>query len=157
MELKQEIMTLLKNKNLKLTAAESITGGKLISSLIEIPGASNVIEQAYVVYSNNAKIEVLGVAESTIKQYGVVSEQVALEMARNAKALAKADIAVATTGEAGPVASEANAKIGNVAIAIIILKKEYSYEINFAGDRMQIINQAVEFIFNELRRALKER
>ena len=145
-----ELVELLKAKGLKISTAESITGGKLISSIIDIPGASNITEQSYVVYSNRAKVNVLNVKQETIDRFGVVSEEVALEMARNLRKITDSNIAVSTTGEAGPTLSSKGVQVGTVCIAIIIDSKEYIYKKFFAGDRIGIIDNAVTYIINEL-------
>ncbi|MBI9009590.1 MAG: CinA family protein [Tenericutes bacterium] len=145
-----ELVELLKLRQLKIATAESITGGKLISTLIEVPGASKITEQNYIVYSNLAKINVLNVSKETIVGFGVVSKEVALDMARNLQRMTKANISVSTTGEAGPTTSSEHTKIGTVCIAIIINSKEFLFEKHFQGDRVEIINKTVTFIINEL-------
>lgn len=152
-----ELVELLKEKNLKISVAESITGGKIASSFIEIPGASKVIEEAFIVYSNRAKEEVLGVKKTVIDTYGVVSPEVALAMARNAKRISNSDIAISTTGEAGPKVLDKGIKVGTVCIAIIIGNDAYTYEQVFAGDRIGIINHCVEFVINEVLNRLLEK
>ena len=156
MNINQIIVKKLKERNYKITTAESITGGKLISSLIEIPGASKIIEQSYIVYSNKAKINVLNVAEYIISKYGVVSEEVALEMARKTKIISNSNIIITTTGEAGPIVNEQNIVNGTVCFGLIINNKEYVYTEKFTGDRLNIINKAVIFILNELNNELEK-
>ncbi|WP_425090277.1 CinA family protein [Tropicimonas sp. S265A] len=93
-------------RDLRITAAESCTGGKVAAAITEIPGASNSFERGYVTYSNAAKVEILGVSADTIQNYGAVSEKTVYEMANGALARAGADIAVAISGIAGPGGSE---------------------------------------------------
>lgn len=150
MDINKGIVELLKEKQYKICTAESITGGKLVSSLIEVPGASKVIEQGYVVYSDQAKQDVLHVDSEVIKGFGVVSEEVALAMARGAKALSLADVIISTTGEAGPNPSEEGIVVGTVCFGIIIKDQEYTTTRTFAGDRLGIINNAVTYILNDL-------
>jgi PncC family amidohydrolase len=145
-----ELVELLKKKGLTISTAESVTGGKLISAIIDIPGASNITEQSYIVYSNRAKVEVLGVRPETIDRFGVVSEEVAIEMARNLKRLTKSNVVVSTTGEAGPSLGSEGVQVGTVCIGIIIDSKEYIYKKFFTEDRIGIIDNAVTFIVNEL-------
>ena len=104
-ELEEVVVRLLKEKHLKITAAESATGGLFASSITEVPGASEVIHYSYVTYSNEAKIA-LGVPAETIGTYGVVSPQTAEAMAIAARAASGADIAISVTGYAGPDADE---------------------------------------------------
>ena len=109
MELHQEIKTLaaqlgaiLTDKRLWITSAESCTGGGVSYALTDTPGSSAYIDRAFVTYSNQAKQDLLGVAEQTLALYGAVSEQTVLQMAAGACKAAGADIAVAVSGIAGP-------------------------------------------------------
>lgn len=145
-----ELVNLLKQKNLKLSTAESITGGKLISTIIEIPGASKITEKSYIVYSNQAKVDVLGVDKQIIEGFGVVSEEVAIEMARKLKTLTNSDIVISTTGEAGPQTNEEGILVGTVCIGLIIQNKEYVYKKIFSGDRLGVMNSVVSFIISDL-------
>lgn len=104
-ELEEVVVRLLKEKHLFITSAESATAGLFASSIAEVAGASEVMQSAYVTYSNESKIA-LGVPAETIDTYGVVSPQTAEAMAVAAKAAAGADIAISVTGYAGPDADE---------------------------------------------------
>lgn len=150
MNINVKIVNLLKEKNYKICTAESITGGKLVSTIIEVPGASNVIEEGFIVYSNKAKQNVLNVDINLINGFGVVSEEVALAMARGAKELSNADVVISTTGEAGPNPASEDIQIGTVCFGIIILDNEFTTTKIFAGDRMGIINNSVSYILNDL-------
>jgi nicotinamide-nucleotide amidase len=86
----------------RVACAESCTGGLVAAAITEIPGSSEIFERGFVTYSNQAKVEMLGVSETSLQNCGAVSRDVALEMARGALARSKADIAVAITGVAGP-------------------------------------------------------
>ncbi len=151
----RKLVALLAEKNLKMSTAESVSGGKIISSIIEIPGASNITEQSYIVYSNDAKIKVLGLKKETIDTYGVVSEEVALEMARNLKKISNSNIAISTTGEAGPILNDLNIAQGTVCFGLIIDDKEYTYTKVFLGDRLDVIESSVIFILDTLFKLLK--
>ena len=87
---------------LKIATAESCTGGMVSARLIDIPGSSDVVERGFVVYSNDAKVELLGVPRNLIREHGAVSEEVARAMAEGAIAHSYADITVGITGIAGP-------------------------------------------------------
>jgi nicotinamide-nucleotide amidase len=89
-------------KGLKLTTAESCTGGLIAAILTEVPGSSDVFERGFVTYSNEAKTEMLGVSAGLIAQHGAVSEAVARGMAEGALFHSNADLAVSVTGVAGP-------------------------------------------------------
>lgn len=91
---------------IKLTTAESCTGGLVSAAITSVAGSSAVFERGFITYSNAAKADLLGVREATLAAYGAVSEEVALEMAFGAKAAAGADLAISVTGIAGPGGSE---------------------------------------------------
>ena len=101
-ELKEVVVRILKEKGLKITSAESCTGGLFASAITDVAGASEVLSSAYITYSAESKIRELGVPAETIEEYGVVSPQTAEAMARGALERAEADIAVSVTGYAGP-------------------------------------------------------
>jgi nicotinamide-nucleotide amidase len=91
---------------LRITCAESCTGGMVAVALTDIAGSSDVFERGFVTYSNAAKVELLGVSPQTLTDHGAVSEEVAREMATGALAHSPADLAVSITGIAGPGGSE---------------------------------------------------
>lgn len=99
---------------LSVACAESCTGGLVAAAITEIPGSSDVFERGFVTYSNLAKIEMLGVSESTLHAFGAVSRDVALEMAEGALKRSKADLAVAVTGVAGPGGGSEEKPVGLV-------------------------------------------
>jgi nicotinamide-nucleotide amidase len=111
------LLTLCRDRGLKIAAAESCTGGLLAALLTEIPGSSAVFERGFVVYSNLAKRELLGVPESTLVRWGAVSAETALAMAQGALARSAADLAVAITGVAGPDGGNAEKPVGLVQFA----------------------------------------
>jgi len=150
MKINEKIVSILKEKNKKICTVESVTGGKIISFLIEVPGASKVIDRSFVVYSDKAKIDVLGIDPKLIKAFGVVSEEVALEMARKTKQISDADIVISSTGEAGPNSNVTEITIGTVCFGLIIDNQEFVFRKIFAGDRIGIIENAVIFILNDL-------
>lgn len=134
--LARETVELLKQRGMKISFAESCTGGLLSKLITDVSGASGVFECGIVSYSNRIKTNVLGVNGATIEKYTQVSEQTALEMAERVKALAGADIGVSTTGASGP-ASEANAQAGTSYVAlcgngdekcILIDMRNYSFD-----------------------------
>lgn len=103
-DLKEVVVRILKEKGLKITSAESCTGGLFASAITDVAGASEVLSSAYITYSDESKIKELGVPSELIDKYGVVSPQVAEAMAAGARERAGADIAVSVTGYAGPEA-----------------------------------------------------
>ncbi len=106
-----------RDQGLHITAAESCTGGLLSAELTENAGSSDIFDYGFVTYSNQAKQDLLGVREETLKAFGAVSEEVAIEMAEGALLRSGADIAMAITGIAGPGGSE-NKPQGRVCFAL---------------------------------------
>jgi nicotinamide-nucleotide amidase len=106
-----------KAEGLKIATAESCTGGLIAASLAAVPGASATLERGFVTYSNEAKIEMLGVAADLIRERGAVSKEVALAMAAGALTHSPADLAVAVTGIAGPDGGTPEKPVGLVHIA----------------------------------------
>lgn len=101
-----QVISLAFKKNVRISVAESCTGGLLTASLTEIPGSSQVIDRGYVTYSNLSKIDLLNVQESTINQHGAVSAETAKEMALGALEKANSQLSISITGVAGPTHSE---------------------------------------------------
>ncbi|MEM3493878.1 MAG: CinA family protein [Thermoplasmata archaeon] len=139
----------MKQKKLKLGVAESCTGGALSNAITDIPGASQFFVLGVIAYSQEAKKEVLGVNPETIEKHGVVSPEVAGEMAQNVKKLAKADVGISTTGFASPGEGVPEDKVGLVYIGIcarnltVVGKK-------FSGERVEIKNAVVNYAIKKL-------
>jgi nicotinamide-nucleotide amidase len=111
------LLALCRDRGLKLATAESCTGGLVAGLLTEIPGSSAVVERGFVVYSNLAKQEMLGVPEATLVRWGAVSAATARAMAAGALAHSTADLAVSVTGIAGPDGGTAEKPVGLVHFA----------------------------------------
>jgi nicotinamide-nucleotide amidase len=109
-----DLLAACRAAGLWVACAESCTGGLVAAAITEIPGSSDPFERGFVTYSNLAKIEMLGVSESTLRAFGAVSRDVALEMAEGALARSKADVAVAVTGVAGPGGESEDKPVGLV-------------------------------------------
>jgi len=101
-----ELLRLARYWGYRIAAAESCTGGLVAAALTDVAGSSEMFDRGFVTYSNQAKIEMLGVSAETLARFGAVSEAVAAEMAEGALSHAQADLAVSTTGIAGPGGSE---------------------------------------------------
>lgn len=142
-ELARKLGEALKAKGLKLATAESCTGGWVAMALTAIPGSSDWFERGYVTYSNAAKREDLGVAEETLRQHGAVSEEVAREMAAGAIKRARAQVALAITGVAGPTGGSAEKPVGLVCFAWAHGSKMASQTRRFDGDRESVRRQSV--------------
>ena len=104
--LTEQLLSLAKERGLKISTAESCTGGLIASALTQEAGSSAVFDRGFVTYSNEAKIEMLGVRAITLEMYGAVSEEIATEMASGALDRSNADIAISVTGIAGPGGSD---------------------------------------------------
>lgn len=127
---KEEILIdLLRKKNETLASAESITGGLIASSIIDIPGASDVIHESYITYSNETKNKLLNVSYETIEKYDVVSRQVLKEMLDGLYEKSKANLCIATTGYA---------HLGHVFVGILYNGKYLLKEFQFNGDRNRV-------------------
>jgi nicotinamide-nucleotide amidase len=101
-----DILTAARAKGIRIATAESCTGGMVAAALTDIAGSSDVFDRGFVTYSNDAKIDMLGVQPTTLVAHGAVSEQIAQEMAEGALTHANATLAVSITGIAGPGGSE---------------------------------------------------
>lgn len=111
------LIALCSARGLMVATAESCTGGLIAGALTEIAGSSSVVDRGFVTYSNDAKMQMLGVDPATLAAHGAVSRQTAIEMARGALARSKAQIAVAVTGIAGPGGGSAEKPVGLVHLA----------------------------------------
>jgi nicotinamide-nucleotide amidase len=112
--LASQIIEVCRKNNVMVATAESCTGGLVSACLTEIPGASHVLERGFVTYSDESKVEMLGVMPITLKQHGAVSRDVALEMAHGAMARSEAGLSIAVTGVAGPGGGTPTKPIGLV-------------------------------------------
>ena len=151
MNLNQKLVSLLRKKKLKISFAESCTGGLLSSNITSVNGSSRVFSMGLVTYSNQAKITVLKVQKDTIKKYGAVSNQCCLVMVNNLSKISKSKICVSITGIAGPKGGSKQKPIGLVFIGIKIGKKVIVNKCNFKNKgRSYIQRQAVKKTLNLL-------
>ena len=139
----KELLDILKEKNMTIASAESLTGGLLASSLVDIPGASKCFKEGFVTYCDEAKIRTLGVSKDTIRKYGAISAQTAREMASGAAMNSGCDIAVSTTGNAGPDCDEGK-EAGLVYIGIYSNGRARAFEFHFKGGRDSVRKQTAE-------------
>ncbi|WAM34976.1 competence/damage-inducible protein A [Caldicellulosiruptor morganii] len=152
--LEEVIVEMLMQKGLKVSVAESCTGGLICNKITNVPGASNVFDRGFITYSNQAKIKELGVSDQALKNFGAVSHEVAKQMALGALNNSLADIAISTTGIAGPTGATNTKPVGLVYVGIATKNYVDSFEFRFSGDRLKIKESASKAALNVLRRAL---
>ena len=133
-DLATEVLEKARANGLKIATAESCTGGLVAACLTEISGSSDVVERGFVVYSNAAKIELLGVPSETIAIHGAVSEDVAKALAQGAIAKSRATLSVAITGIAGPGGGSADKPVGLVHFAAKRAGRNTVHERHEFGD-----------------------
>ena len=133
----------LREKRASLVTAESCTGGWVSQAVTAIAGSSEWFERGFVVYSNAAKEELLGVRRETLEQHGAVSEATARELALGALARSRGTISVAVTGVAGPSGGSAAKPVGLVCFAWATKGWARTESRNFAGDRESVRRQSV--------------
>jgi nicotinamide-nucleotide amidase len=141
MNLNQKIVALLKRKKLKISFAESCTGGLLSSTLTSVNGSSKVFAMGLVTYSNQAKTTVLKIHKNIIKKYGAVSIQCCLAMVNNLSKISKSKICVSITGIAGPNGGSKQKPVGLVYIGIKIGKKVVVNKCNFKNKGRSFIQK----------------
>ncbi len=144
---------LIKN-NLKISTAESCTGGMIASRLVSISGISNVFLEGAVTYSNEAKVRTLNVKEETLKKYGAVSEETAREMAEGMAKRTGSDIAVVTTGIAGPGGGTEEKPVGLVYIGLYYKGEVFVYKNIFNGNRQAVRTKATVRALDIVRRKI---
>ena len=141
----------LKQSNLLLATAESCTGGWVSKLVTDVPGSSAWFDRGFITYSNNAKSEMLGVDRNIITEFGAVSEQTVLAMTQGALAKSNADIAIATSGIAGPDGGSLEKPVGLVCFSWLQSEKFQITESKiFTGDRDQIRLKASYYVLENL-------
>lgn len=140
--LSQRLFDLLKLKNLKLSVAESFTGGRVASSIISNSGVSNYLMEAIVAYSNKSKVKRLGVRETDLIKEGAVSSVVAYQMALGLLKTGECDVVISTTGIAGPRSDDTKKPVGLCYIAVGMKDGVHTYRYNFSGTREEITETA---------------
>ncbi len=155
--LEEVIGKILTEKKLKLAVAESCTGGLICHRITNIPGSSNYFERGVVSYSNESKVEILGVNIETIKKYGAVSEQTAIEMAKGIRKISGADIGISTTGIMGPTGATETKPIGLVYIGYSDDEREFAQQFNFADNRIRNKERTSQAALQILWKVLKDK
>ena len=156
MDLNQKVFIILKKKKLKISLAESCTGGLLSASITSIKGSSKVFTMGLVTYSNQSKITILKIPKKIIQKYGAVSVQCCLSMVKNLSKISKSKICISITGIAGPKGGTRIKPIGLVYIGIKIGKKIVINKCNFKNKgRLFIKKQSVKKTLNLLLKLIK--
>jgi nicotinamide-nucleotide amidase len=146
------VLDLACERELYLATAESCTGGLLAALLTDVPGCSHVFERGFVVYSKQAKCDLLGIERQRVESCGAVSEEIAVAMAHGALRRSKADIALSITGYAGPPGKDDDGEEGLVHFACArrdgetLHRKEQFGEIGRQGVRLAALGVALEMI-----------
>ena len=156
MSLQKKIVSLLKRKKLKISLAESCTGGMLSSTITSVSGSSKVFTMGLVTYSNQSKTSILKVPQKIIKKYGAVSVQCCLAMVNNLSKISKSKVCVSITGIAGPKGGSKQKPVGLVYIGIKVGKKVVVNKCNFKNKgRIFIQKQTVKKTLNLLVQSIK--
>lgn len=141
--LEEAVITMLKERHLTVTTAESCTGGLLSGRLINVPGASSVLNEAHVAYANEAKERILHVPHEILEEFGAVSEETARAMAEGACSVSGADASIAVTGIAGPDGGTLEKPVGLVYIGCTVKGKTKVERFCFTGNRQKNREYAV--------------
>ena len=149
-----EVLELARGRGVTVGTAESCTGGLVAGALTEVPGSSDVVRGGIVSYWPEVKERVLGVNPATLEGPGVVSEQCAREMAIGACRVLECDLAVSTTGIAGPSGAEPGKPVGTVCLGLRTPRGASSWTIHARGSRAEVRAAAVASALEGLRRAL---
>ena len=151
MALEEQVVDKLIEKGYHISFAESCTGGLCCGNLVNVTNASRVLDVSFVTYANEAKINFIGVSADTILTHGVVSEEVACEMAKGVAEAAKSEIGVGITGVAGPGGGTAKKPVGMVCFGFYINGDLTTYTMQFGEiGRNQVRKSSVEFVFQKL-------
>jgi nicotinamide-nucleotide amidase len=136
------LVSLLKDADLHISTCESCTGGMIASTIVNVPGASDVFEEGLIAYSERIKMKEVGVRPETLKAHTVVSAEVAAEMAEGIREKSESGISLAVTGYAGPGDGEDGTPAGTVFIACSYGDSTVSEHFLFEGDRQDVRKKA---------------
>ncbi|MBQ8638455.1 MAG: CinA family protein [Lachnospiraceae bacterium] len=153
----EELVSLLMQKNYRICCAESCTGGLLAASIVNVPNASSVLDVSFVTYANEAKISCLSVDPDTIAEHGVVSSEVAAQMAAGAAARANAQVGVGISGIAGPSGGTKEKPVGMVCFGFWVNGRQKTVTRYFGSiGRNRVRRASVNFAIRFLCRMLSE-
>ena len=154
--IERTVFDLLNSKGMTFASAESCTGGNIAHVITLIPGSSEVFKGTAVTYATPMKTKMLGVPPETIKEFGVVSQEVVETMATGVRNLMEVDFGVATTGVAGPSGGTEENPVGTVWIGVASAKGVVSKRFNFGKDRENVINRATIAAYEMLRQQITD-
>lgn len=137
----QDTVKKLIERKITIATAESITGGYICKLITDEPGSSTILKESFIVYSDEAKVDILGVDKDIISKHGVVSEEVALCMCKKLYDKTKRDICISTTGNAGPTVCD-DKPVGRVYVGFCVKGVPKAFEFNFTGEREDIRRKA---------------
>ena len=152
--MKNDIGSILVDKGLTISVAESCTGGLIGSMITDVPGSSRYFLGGIIAYSNQSKIEILNVSSKTIEEHGAVSDQTVREMAWGAKRLFNSNLGLAVTGIAGPDGGSIEKPVGTVFIGLAAEDRIFMAGYRFHGTRGEIKQETARTALNYLRRYL---
>ena len=152
---KFEINKLFREIGRTLGSVESFTGGSFAKEITSVSGASHFFKGALVTYATEEKVRLLGISYKDVDEYGVVSKEIAGQMASNAKRLLNVDYCVSFTGNAGPSAME-DKPVGEIHIGIAFYDKTQVYSYQLEGSREEIQNKAIDIAFELLEKTILE-
>jgi len=152
--LEEQIQNAFIEKKLTLAIAESCTGGEIAARLTKIPGASAYFKGSIITYQTETKLDLLAIPQELIQEHSVVSKEIVQAMASEAREKFNSNIAIATTGNAGPSKGDSSAEVGTVWIAIATAKEVFSEKFLFGKHRERVVqkavNKALELLFKQL-------
>lgn len=152
--IEQVVADLLWKKRLTVAVAESCTGGLISHRLTNIPGSSYYFDAGIISYSNESKMKILEVEISSLLEFGAVSEEVAVQMAKGVRKITGADIGISITGICGPDGGSEEKPVGLMYIAIDYLGKVRTDKCLFSGEREEIKQKAADYALNLLKEHL---
>ncbi len=151
----KKVVKLLRKKALKISFAESCTGGLLSSSITSISGSSKVFTLGLITYSNQAKVKLLKVSPNTLKKHGAVSYETCLSMVKNLSKISKTNVSISVTGIAGPNGGTRNKPVGLVYIGLkkgtkILVKKFIFKSKKRLSIQRSTVNEAFKLILKTI-------
>lgn len=150
-----DINKLFREKGRTLGSVESFTGGGFAKDITSVSGASHFFKGALVTYATEEKARLLGISYTDVDAYGVVSKEIAAQMASRGRALLNVDYCVSFTGNAGPSAME-NKPVGEIYIGVAFLDTTRVYSYNLSGTRENIQKEAINIAYDILEKLIKE-